>query len=189
MIWTDRCRCTIYIEIRGKKVPPLKFDLKGLGYRFLVQNASKTLQEPISGHISHVRTYPAKLWKIEILAQIMIFHIFGIAHYGLLYGQKWLEMWFIAVNGLSGPSKYLYILWMAYYDTKFKKRIPKPAVRGKFFWGFPLEFERYCHDTLQGPSSMYLASLRSRWSCIWHLPDLWGEQKDWKFSNFPLFQP
>ena len=95
----------------------LKFDLKGLGYRFLVQNASKTLQEPISGHISHVRTYPANLWKIEILAQIMISHIFGIAHYGLLYGQKWLEMWFIAVNGLSGPSKYSYILWMTYYDV------------------------------------------------------------------------
>ena len=55
----------------------LKIDLNEFRYRFRVQNDSKTPHEPISGHISSVRPISAAVSKIEILAEMVIFAIFG----------------------------------------------------------------------------------------------------------------
>ena len=55
----------------------LKIDLNEFRYRFRVQNDSKTPQEPISGHISSFRPISAAVSKIEILAEMVIFAIFG----------------------------------------------------------------------------------------------------------------
>ena len=97
----------------------LKFDLDGLGYRFSVQNTSKTPQESISGHISSPRPISATLTKFEFLPKIENFAIFRFFDFSLndvLFGRKWPEMWLVAGNGLTGPPKHFYIQYIAYYD-------------------------------------------------------------------------
>ena len=55
----------------------INIDLKGFRQRFLVQNASQTSQEAISGHTSSFRSLPASISKIEILEKIAIFPFFA----------------------------------------------------------------------------------------------------------------
>ena len=78
----------------------LKIELKEIWYRFQVQNASKTSQVSISGHIICVRSIPADLWKIENLAKIAILIIFNDIGTCLSFGRKWPEIWSMAENVL-----------------------------------------------------------------------------------------
>ena len=87
----------------------LKYDQFGLEWWFLVQNYSKTLQEPISGHISSSRPISAILQTFEFLAQIDFFAIlwiFDFSQYGWPLGRKWSKMWFLAGNSLFGSPKH-----------------------------------------------------------------------------------
>ena len=70
----------------------LKIELKELWYRFQVQNASKTPQGSISGHILCVRSIPAELSKIGFLAKIMILTISNGIITCPSFGRKWPEM-------------------------------------------------------------------------------------------------
>ena len=97
----------------------LKFDLDGLGYRFLVQNTFKSPQKSISGHISSSRSICATLFKFEFLSKIenfAIFRFFEVSRNGLIFGRKWPEMWLVAKNGLTGPPKHFYIQYITFYD-------------------------------------------------------------------------
>ena len=97
----------------------LKFDLDALGYRFLVQNTSKTSQESISGHISSLRPISATLFKIEFSSKIeifAIFWIFDIFQNLSTFGRKWPEIWLVAGNGLTGPLKHFCIPCMTFHD-------------------------------------------------------------------------
>ena len=95
----------------------IKIELKGLWYRFEVQNAPKTPHVFISGHMTCVRSIPAELSKIEILAKITILTIFNGISTCPPFGRKWPDMWYMAKNGLSRPLRYLYIPWMTLYDA------------------------------------------------------------------------
>ena len=70
----------------------LKIELKELWYRFQVQNASKTPQGSISGHILCVRSIPAELSKIGFLAKIMILTISNGIITCPSFGRKWPKM-------------------------------------------------------------------------------------------------
>jgi len=97
----------------------LKYLLEGLEYRFLVQNDSKTLQEPISGHISSFQPISAILQTFEFLAKIDFFAIlwiFDFSQYGRPFGRKWSKMWFLAGNSLFGSTKHFYISYMIFHD-------------------------------------------------------------------------
>ena len=82
--WTRR----IFYEAQNGQNPQMKIEknvifsnvikiyLKWFRYRFWVQNASKTPQEPISGHTSTFRPLPANISKIEIWEKTRDFAIF-----------------------------------------------------------------------------------------------------------------
>ena len=97
----------------------LKFDLDELGYRFLVQNTSKTPQKSISDHKSPFRSISATLCKIEFLSKIekiAIFRFSNVSSIGSLFGRKWPEIWLVVENGLTRPPKHFYIPCMLFYD-------------------------------------------------------------------------
>ena len=97
----------------------LEFDLDGLGYRFLVQNISKTPQESISGHIWSFRPISATVLKFEFSPKIENFAIlrfFDVDQNGSVFGRKWPEMWLVAKNGFTGPPKHFYIQYITFYD-------------------------------------------------------------------------
>ena len=77
----------------------LKFELKGLGYRFRVQNVSKTSHVSISGHISCVRSIPADLSKIEFLPKITILTILRHFQWNQYASIIWPEVAGIVICG------------------------------------------------------------------------------------------
>ena len=69
----------------------LKIDPEGFRYRFRVQNASRTPQVSISGHISCTRTLPADESKDEFLTKIAIFMNFNCDQMWPIFCRKALE--------------------------------------------------------------------------------------------------
>ena len=104
----------------------LKFDLNALGYRFSVQNTSKTLQGSISGHISSFQSTSATISKIEFLSKITIFMIFWDFWRIKLRLAMWPEVVKIMIGGrkwsLWFPKTLLHtmddILWSSQCNMK-----------------------------------------------------------------------
>ena len=69
----------------------LKIDPEGFRYRFRVQNASRTPQVSISGHISCTRTLPADESKDEFLTKMAIFMNFNCDQSWPVFCRKALE--------------------------------------------------------------------------------------------------
>ena len=82
-----------------------KFDLNEFRYLFRVQNNSKTLQKPISGHISSFWPISAAVSKIEFLAKIAIFAIFTYFWLLTIWPTIWPEMLKNAIRGRKWPLR------------------------------------------------------------------------------------
>ena len=100
----------------------LKYDLNALGYRFVVQNTSKTPKGSISAfpaiyhHSDQYRPLYRRLNFCQKSRFGAFWGIFSLSKYDRPCGWKWSKSWLVAGNCPSGPPKHLYIPWMTFYD-------------------------------------------------------------------------